>query len=253
MMLGLCVLGGVGTAATAGAQTFNFNDGIQGWRVFSIDFRGDHVPARAPAGPLPAFDTSFGLPAPSLRVIDLAGETWIGAPASSLGSRPELYGESFEFDILYRLSDDATYASVGIESGGASLWIAEPMPELGVWLHRSYSFTPGQWRVGSINGVLATPAQIQDVLLDLQGIYIHTEWKSGADDTSVDNIVIGHAVGCPADFDGDGTPDFFDYDAFVVCFEGGSCPPGKTADFDGDGTVDFFDYDAFVVAFEAGC
>ncbi len=59
--------------------------------------------------------------------------------------------------------------------------------------------------------------------------------------------------GCPADFDGDGTVDFFDYDAFVACFEGGACPPGKTADFDGDGSVDFFDYDAFVVAFETPC
>ncbi|MEK6700966.1 MAG: hypothetical protein AABZ53_01785, partial [Planctomycetota bacterium] len=58
---------------------------------------------------------------------------------------------------------------------------------------------------------------------------------------------------CPADFDADGTVDFFDYDAFVICFEGGACPPGKTADFDGDGTVDFFDYDAFVVAFESPC
>ncbi|MEK6701629.1 MAG: PQQ-dependent sugar dehydrogenase [Planctomycetota bacterium] len=58
---------------------------------------------------------------------------------------------------------------------------------------------------------------------------------------------------CPADFDADGAVDFFDYDAFVRCFEGGACPPGKNADFDGDGANDFFDYDAFVVAFEAGC
>ncbi|MEK6703852.1 MAG: hypothetical protein AABZ53_16455 [Planctomycetota bacterium] len=58
---------------------------------------------------------------------------------------------------------------------------------------------------------------------------------------------------CPADFDSDGTVDFFDYDAFVICFEGGACPPGKTADFDADATVDFFDYDAFVLAFESGC
>ncbi|MEK6701539.1 MAG: S8 family serine peptidase [Planctomycetota bacterium] len=58
---------------------------------------------------------------------------------------------------------------------------------------------------------------------------------------------------CSADFDADGTVDFFDYDAFVNCFEGTACPPGATADFDGDDTVDFFDYDAFVVAFEAGC
>ncbi|MEK6701377.1 MAG: PQQ-dependent sugar dehydrogenase [Planctomycetota bacterium] len=62
-----------------------------------------------------------------------------------------------------------------------------------------------------------------------------------------------YKIGCAIDFDGDGSADFFDYDAFVVCFEGGACPPGRTADFDGDGTVDFFDYDAFVQAFERGC
>ncbi|MEK6701905.1 MAG: hypothetical protein AABZ53_06555 [Planctomycetota bacterium] len=58
---------------------------------------------------------------------------------------------------------------------------------------------------------------------------------------------------CPADFNRDGAVDFFDYDDFVVCFEGGSCPQGTTADFDSDGSIDFFDYDAFVMAFEQGC
>ncbi len=58
---------------------------------------------------------------------------------------------------------------------------------------------------------------------------------------------------CRADFDGDGFVDFFDFDAFAGCFEGGVCPPGKSPDFDGDGFVDFFDLDAFVGAFEAGC
>ena len=59
-----------------------------------------------------------------------------------------------------------------------------------------------------------------------------------------------HLTVCHADFDCDGTLDFFDYDAFVVCFENSNC---SGADFDGDGSTDFFDYDAFVVAFEAGC
>ncbi|MEK6701632.1 MAG: hypothetical protein AABZ53_05170, partial [Planctomycetota bacterium] len=58
---------------------------------------------------------------------------------------------------------------------------------------------------------------------------------------------------CFVDFNGDGTVDFFDYDSFVQCFDGGTCLPGANADFDGDGVVDFFDYDAFVVAFEGGC
>jgi hypothetical protein len=59
-------------------------------------------------------------------------------------------------------------------------------------------------------------------------------------------------VGCAADFNGDGFLDFFDYDTFVTCYEGGTCG-GGSADFNRDGFVDFFDYDGFVGAFEMGC
>ncbi|MEK6702391.1 MAG: hypothetical protein AABZ53_09020 [Planctomycetota bacterium] len=84
-----------------------------------------------------------------------------------------------------------------------------------------------------------------------QNYTIRVGGTSGASGTGTLNLSC--VIPCPADFDGDGTLDFFDYDAFVICFEGGACPPGQTADYDADGTVDFFDYDAFVVAFEAGC
>ncbi len=57
----------------------------------------------------------------------------------------------------------------------------------------------------------------------------------------------------PADFNGDGFIDFFDYDDYVECFETGSCLPGRSADFNNDGFVDFFDYDDFVGEFESGC
>lgn len=67
------------------------------------------------------------------------------------------------------------------------------------------------------------------------------------------NLVIRSHPTCRADFNEDGAVDFFDYDDFVACYEGGDCPPGKSADFDGDGAVDMFDYDAFVRAYEAGC
>jgi hypothetical protein len=57
---------------------------------------------------------------------------------------------------------------------------------------------------------------------------------------------------CPADFNGDGFLDFFDYDDYVACFEGAGAPDCD-ADFNGDSFVDFFDYDDFVAAFELGC
>lgn len=59
---------------------------------------------------------------------------------------------------------------------------------------------------------------------------------------------------CGADFNGDGFLDFFDYSAYVECFEvSGACPPGRDADFNRDGFVDFFDYAGFVEVFETGC
>jgi hypothetical protein len=59
---------------------------------------------------------------------------------------------------------------------------------------------------------------------------------------------------CPADWNLDGFLDFFDYDAFVACFEDPSvCGWRGTADFNADGFADFFDYDDFVSAYERGC
>jgi hypothetical protein len=58
---------------------------------------------------------------------------------------------------------------------------------------------------------------------------------------------------CRVDFNRDRFVDFFDYDAYVSCFEGGECPCDQTPDFNGDGFADFFDYDEFVASFESGC
>lgn len=58
---------------------------------------------------------------------------------------------------------------------------------------------------------------------------------------------------CPADFNGDGFVDFFDYGDYVGCFESGACPPGITADVNADGFTDFFDMTAYVADFEHGC
>jgi hypothetical protein len=53
-----------------------------------------------------------------------------------------------------------------------------------------------------------------------------------------------------ADWNRDNSVDFFDYDDFLTCFEGISCPEGFSADFNCDGSVDFFDYSDFVYWFE---
>lgn len=54
---------------------------------------------------------------------------------------------------------------------------------------------------------------------------------------------------CRADFNRDGTFDFFDYLDFVFAFE----MERDDADFDRSGSIDFFDYLEFVAAFAQGC
>jgi hypothetical protein len=63
----------------------------------------------------------------------------------------------------------------------------------------------------------------------------------------------GGTPDCGADFNLDGQVDFFDYLAYVECYEHERCPRFRTPDFNADGFVDFFDYDAFVEVFETGC
>ncbi len=107
------------------------------------------------------------------------------------------------------------------------------------------------WLNFTLSGII--PAGQLPRFVRVEGRFRGYVWGENVGWINLDDATHFVGVICPADFDDDGTVDFFDYDAFVQCFEGGACPPGKTADFDGDGTVDFFDYDAFVVAFEAGC
>lgn len=54
---------------------------------------------------------------------------------------------------------------------------------------------------------------------------------------------------CQADFNCDGTIDFFDYLDFVDAFTHGL----SSADINGDGSIDFFDYLDFVNVFSVGC
>lgn len=250
---GMMVLGLVATMSSqANGQTFDFSDGIQGWRVYNISAFGNHISPRASVA-VPTWDTARGNPAPCLQVGDLTGDTWIGPPATVYGPRPELFGTTLAFDIQYRFRDETTYASICIESPAMSLYISELPPALGVWLHREYVVEPGLWRVNSINGVVATEQQIRDVIGNLTGLYIYTEWRTGPDDTSVDNVVIGGFCSscCIADFNGSGgTPDDADVAAFFLAWSNGE----TTADVNGSGgTPDDADVAYFFERWDSGC
>jgi probable HAF family extracellular repeat protein len=113
------------------------------------------------------------------------------------------------------------------------------------WSNRAFRWTAagGMEDLGTLAGGFGSVAS--DVSADGSTVVGYSTSSGGA--RAVRWIT---CVPCPADFNGDGFLDFFDYDAFVEAYETSG---GLETDFNGDGFVDFFDYDAFVAAFEAGC
>jgi hypothetical protein len=107
------------------------------------------------------------------------------------------------------------------------------------------------WREGSCDGaVIGTGAVLAVDSPDVTTTYF-ASWSNSCGVSACASVEVRVSSG--TDFNGDGFVDFFDYDDFVTCYEGGACPPGRDADYNGDGFVDFFDYDDFVADFESGC
>ncbi|MCC5823666.1 MAG: proprotein convertase P-domain-containing protein [Phycisphaerales bacterium] len=62
-------------------------------------------------------------------------------------------------------------------------------------------------------------------------------------------LQITTAPACPADINGDGKLNFFDFAAFITLFNAGD----PAADINGDGELNFFDVAAYLNLFNAGC
>jgi hypothetical protein len=164
--------------------TNTFDLTSEDWRIVDYPFRSH---ATSPAtSPLP-FDASFGNPPGSVRVGDVYAETGIAAPAQFLGNKLSFYGGSLAYDIYIRYTDDTAYPAMVLNDGTMSLYYDTPSPPLNAWQHRSLPLSQDGWKVSS-SGVAATEAQFKAVLSNLVGLYIYTEWHTGPDDTSVDNI-----------------------------------------------------------------
>jgi hypothetical protein len=72
-------------------------------------------------------------------------------------------------------------------------------------------------------------------------------FKSGGPASlNVNNLPMPSSGRCPADFNEDGSVDFFDYLDFVAAYDS----ENPSADFNNDGNIDFFDYLDFVSAFD---
>ncbi len=105
--------------------------------------------------------------------------------------------------------------------------------------------------VGWVNfGPFATlPAAQQARFETASGRLRGYAWSENFGWINLDDAARFVGIRCPADFNEDGSVDFFDYLDFVDAFSANL--PG--ADFNSDSAIDFFDYLDFVDAFSIGC
>ncbi len=185
--LSVAFVGAFFCPAAASGVASHFDADNEGWQVVDYPFRSQAIGART-MSPL-AFDGAEGLPAGSVRVGDVFGETGIAAPAAFLGDMSAYYGGSLAWDILIRYSDGVAYPALVLSGATMSLYWDAPAPVLGAWTHVSAPLVESGWKVGGTQ-VDATRTDMLAVLESLSGIYIYTEWRTGPDDTSVDNIVL---------------------------------------------------------------
>ncbi len=252
-MLGTFV--GAASARADDPLTADFDLSSEGW---TVETRTNPTGAFTVVGTFaPDFVASGGDLGGHLREVDPDSNwSFFAAPSAWHGNRGAFLGTRLSYSIRTNLNEYPDGRLVVLFGGGLRISCATELPPVGVWTRRTILLDEGPWRVGSSGtGAVATRAQIQTVLGSLTRVLIGLEYGSelGEEQVDLDRVVFGEPVPCPADFNGDGFLDFFDYDDFVRCFETGECPPGRTADFNGDNFVDFFDYDAFVEGFERGC
>jgi hypothetical protein len=240
--IGLLVVMG-GSAAVAEIRN-SFDSSVEDWRVVSYPFRS-HNPN--PATTTATFDPGNGLPAGSLRIGDIYGETGVAAPIQYLGDKSACYGGTLSYDIYLRYTDGATYPAVVLNAGTMSLYYDTPSPPVNTWSGRSILLVETGWRVSGSQQP-ATAADFAFVLANLKGLYIYTEWHTGADDTNVDNVRLAWTCDFAPDYDHDCDVDAADFDSFQACASG----PGLTRsagcenrDFDADNDVDQSDFAVF--------
>lgn len=256
MKLGVLVVLAAAGVASADLRA-TFDAGPQGWRIFDVGMSGHRT--SIPPGVLATWESSTQ----SIRVTDQAGETCVGAPELWLGNRLSAYGHEISYDATFRSADNNAYSAVVLRGASMTLYCPAPRPTPNTTFRRVIPLVESGWHVNGDSGAAATAAQLREVLSDLRGLYIRTEWTTGADDTSIDNIRLSGVAGCVADVDdgsGMGTPDggvtIDDLLYYLVLFDGG----GVAADVDdgsGTGTLDggvtIEDLLYFLQRFDAGC
>ena len=183
----LCVAFG---ANAAHAASSTFNSGNEGWSVGSMDA------VAVINGP------AIWNPAGYLETLDVAGEVAFFAPGAYLGNQGGAYGTTISFDTYDTQNDGVTYAALVFYGAGKAISIGSLPPATDHFSHFAFALTEAGFSEYFGGGIQEstpiTEAEFRAVLGDLTAVAFHADWRSGDDDSGLDNVVFrGGAGGVP--------------------------------------------------------
>jgi hypothetical protein len=168
----------------------SFDSGSEGWTVVSFtDLQLDNYTV------VGAYDVSFnasgGNPGGFISRMDPDnGDLTFSAPAKFLGNDSGATGLSYQ--MIYSSPVDRQTTDVMLVGGGIRLLYqtAPPFVPNSSWTTNSLTFTPSaSWHVNTTGGALATAADFQTVLANLNGLYIRGEYTNGlVENPGLDNV-----------------------------------------------------------------
>lgn len=149
--------------------------------------------------------SSGGVAGGYIRATDQAsGSLWFfSAPSVYLGDQSAAYGADFSFSLRSERESEplaTPYAQVQLlgNNGVLLTWSSGVNPGA-AWTPYSVSFdSSAGWTTGSLNGVVASEADIRGVLGSLKALRIRGDYGQAVDTTGLDNVSLVSAVPEPS-------------------------------------------------------
>lgn len=178
-------------ASRPAVLTNAFDSSNEGWATVDFPFESHFSDPATAALPYEVLYPNPKLPVPdgSVRVTDVFTWTGISAPPVYLGDMSAFYGGRLSYALFIRYSDFTNQPAVVLNSGWFSLYATTPPPITNQLTTIEVPLTEAGWKVSG-SGSPADKARFLYALRNLKGLYLCTEWHTGADDTSVSSVFL---------------------------------------------------------------
>ena len=123
-----------------------------------------------------------------------SGVVWLfNAPAAYLGDKSSFYGGTLSF-YLKQFTVDVPFVTnlpdVKISGNGVSIVLDAGLDPGADWTFYSVDLKPGAWHLDTLDGALATAADIQTALANVADFRIRAEYSQTLDVDGLDTVVL---------------------------------------------------------------